>query len=278
MEAGRVGEGDGLDGGAGALGDGVESTDFLELVAEEIEAVGFVGGDGINVDDATAHGVVAGGFADGLAVIVEGLEVGEQGLERVGFTAAEDELAAGKVFEGGHVLEDGGGGGADDERGLGGGGGEGAAHAEAREHGVAIGGGGEGLAYVAAIGQSLGEQADLGREFLASEGEVEREVFDELFGVTQFGGDDEPHGGGGAAQGFREHGPAGRGADAGEFGATRGRGGRHERGGGGGLRYAAEKVDRAKRRTQARAGGTATLGSNLRGRAFVFWVVHGHSQ
>jgi len=60
FDPGRCGQRDAVDFFAGALGDGIEGADFLEFVAEEVEAVRLRGGDGINVNDAATDGIVAG--------------------------------------------------------------------------------------------------------------------------------------------------------------------------------------------------------------------------
>ncbi len=110
LEARGGGEGDGVDLFAGALGDGVEGADVLDVVAEEIEAVGRAGGDGVDVDDAAADRVVSGGFADGLAVVVERLEGFEEGGEGLVLSAGEGDFARGEFVEGGDGLEECGGG------------------------------------------------------------------------------------------------------------------------------------------------------------------------
>jgi hypothetical protein len=56
------------------LRDGVEFADVLQFIAEKIKPLGLRGVDRIEIDDAAAHGVGAGGFADGLGVVVEGAE------------------------------------------------------------------------------------------------------------------------------------------------------------------------------------------------------------
>ena len=103
---------------AGALGDGVEGADVFDFVAEEIEAVGLGGGDRVNVDDAAADRVVSGGFADGFAVVVEGVEGFEERGEGLGLSAGERDFAGGEGFEGGDGLEEGGGRREDDEGNL----------------------------------------------------------------------------------------------------------------------------------------------------------------
>ncbi len=105
MEAGGGGDGDLFEGGVGALGDGVVGADFLNFIAEEVEAAGLGGGDGIHVDDAAAGGVVAGGFADGFAIVVEGAELFEEGLEADGLAAREGDFAGGVFFQSGDGLE-----------------------------------------------------------------------------------------------------------------------------------------------------------------------------
>ena len=110
FEAGRGGEGYGVDLFAGALGDGVKGADVFDFVAEEIEAVRGGGGDRVNVDDAAADRVVSGGFADGFAVVVEAVEGFEKGGERLGLSAGEGDFAGGEGFEGRDGLEEGGGG------------------------------------------------------------------------------------------------------------------------------------------------------------------------
>jgi hypothetical protein len=74
------------------LRDRIEGADVLDLVAEEVEPVRLAGGDRIDVDDAAAHGVVAGRFADGLRVVVEGLEPLQQLGKRLRAAARQHEL------------------------------------------------------------------------------------------------------------------------------------------------------------------------------------------
>ena len=115
FDTGRGGEGDLRNGFAGALGDGIEGADFFELVAEEIEAIGLGRGHGVDVDDAAADRVVAGGFADGFGIVIERAELGEEAGERKRGAAGERELAGGESFEGGDVLEQRRGGGEDEK-------------------------------------------------------------------------------------------------------------------------------------------------------------------
>ena len=75
LDARGGGEGDLRDGLAGTLRDGVEGPDLFKFVAEEIETVGLRRGDGVDVDDAAANRVVAGRFADGFGIVVEGAEL-----------------------------------------------------------------------------------------------------------------------------------------------------------------------------------------------------------
>ena len=109
-----------LEGGAGALGFGVELADGFDLVAEEVDADGAFALGGVDVDDAAADGDLAGHLDDIDLRIADGEEmldehVGEVLLadvevEREGFVVvAAEELHAGG-FEGG-----------DDEFGLAGG-------------------------------------------------------------------------------------------------------------------------------------------------------------
>ena len=49
----------------------VEAADAFQFVAEKIEARGRGGVEGVDVEQAAAHGVLAGGFADGLGVVAE---------------------------------------------------------------------------------------------------------------------------------------------------------------------------------------------------------------
>jgi len=114
-DAGRRREGDGLHRGARALRDGIKFADRLDLVAEEIQAVGLVGRDGVDVDDAAADRVVAWGFADGLGVVIEFLELLEQALERLRLAAAERQLAGREFLQRRHLLQERGGRGDDDE-------------------------------------------------------------------------------------------------------------------------------------------------------------------
>ena len=108
LEAGRGGEGDGVDGFAGALRHGIEAADLLNLVAEEVEPVGLVGCDRVDVDDATADGVVAGRFTDGLRIIIEFAQLLHQAGEGLGLAAAQDEFPRGEFLEGRDGLQEGG--------------------------------------------------------------------------------------------------------------------------------------------------------------------------
>ncbi len=92
LHARRRGERDARHALAGALRDRIEGADVLDLVAEEVEPVGLARGDRIDVDDAAAHGVVAGRFADGLRVVVEGLEPLQQLGKRLRAAARQHEL------------------------------------------------------------------------------------------------------------------------------------------------------------------------------------------
>ncbi len=182
-EARGGGEGELFHRRARALGHGVELADVVEFVAEKIEAVGLGRVDRVEVDDAAAHGVGAGGLADGLAVVVEGAEFFEQGLEGMGLALGEGELVGGVVLESGHALDKGGGRGENEERGRGGeGAGEGAGGAQPGEHGLTVGGGGESLGHVARIGHGLGEHDDFERDGFFVVGVEEGGVFGELLG------------------------------------------------------------------------------------------------
>ena len=54
-----------------ALGGGVETPDALDLVAKEINAVGFVSIAGVEVDQATAGGHLARLLANSFGVVIE---------------------------------------------------------------------------------------------------------------------------------------------------------------------------------------------------------------
>jgi len=103
-------EDDALDGFAGTLGDGIERADFLERVAEEIQPVRLVGGDGIEVHNTAAHGVLAGCLAHRLAVVVKRADQIEQALERAVLAAHQFHLPGREIRQGRHGLEQGGGG------------------------------------------------------------------------------------------------------------------------------------------------------------------------
>ena len=77
---------------ARTLGDGIEGADVLDFIAEKIETVRLIGRDRVDVDNASADGVVAGGFADCLCVVVERTQGFEQGVERLGLAAFEGEF------------------------------------------------------------------------------------------------------------------------------------------------------------------------------------------
>ena len=151
-----------------ALGDGIEDADFLQRVPEEIQAVGLVRGDRINVHNAAAHGVLAGRLAHRLAVVVKGSDQFEQTLERKILSPPQFGLTGGKVGQGRHRLEQGRGG-SQDEQGAGIG--RGIFHpAQLAQHSQPIAGGVEGFTHLPALG--LRKWNDLQLRFVAA-GRVE---------------------------------------------------------------------------------------------------------
>jgi hypothetical protein len=154
----RRGDRDHLDLVAGALGDGIETADFLDHVAKEIETVGLGGGDGVHIDDAAPDGVVSGRFADGFGIVVEGVEFLEEPGEGMGLAGGEGHFPGREGLKGGNGLEQRGGRG----HGYQGRGARGPGGAEPAQHGDAVGGGGEGLPHVATVGHGLGQDEDLG--------------------------------------------------------------------------------------------------------------------
>ena len=116
-DAGRGGNRDRRHGGARALGHRIEGPDLLQVVAEEIEPVGLGGRHRVDVDDPAADGVVAGGLADRLGIVVEGLQLLEERLERLLPPGREREFAGGEGLPGRHGLEQRGGGGDDHQGG-----------------------------------------------------------------------------------------------------------------------------------------------------------------
>ncbi len=98
----------------GALGGGVEASDVLDLVAEQVEADGLALAGRIDVDDAAADGELAR-LADGLGAVVAAAdeEFGQQlGVERAALLDVEAGVAEGAPRR--DALEDGVGGGEND--------------------------------------------------------------------------------------------------------------------------------------------------------------------
>ena len=143
VRAGRRRHGEVCDCLARALGDRVEGAQVLQGVTEEVQPVGLCGGDRVEVDDAAAHGVLPGGLAQRLVVVVVGAEQFKEGGEGLGLTAGEDGFAAREVLHRWHRLEEGGRGGAEQQRA---GGGVTALPAQPAEHGEPVAAGVEGFA------------------------------------------------------------------------------------------------------------------------------------
>ncbi len=90
-EFGEGEEEDVVDGRLGALGFGIEAADGLDLVAEEVDADGTVLFRGVDVEDATAEGDLAGHFDDIDAGVADFEEVVDNGVGEVFFPGAEAE-------------------------------------------------------------------------------------------------------------------------------------------------------------------------------------------
>ncbi len=178
-----------------------------------------VGSDGVDVDDATADGVVAGRLADGLGVVVEFLELSEEALKRPRGAARESYLARGEFLECGHRLQECGGRGDDDE--AVGRAGHTARGAQSREHGKTVTRRGEGLAHVAAVGERLGKHERDPRALIAGGLMEKRHILRDVLGGLEVLGDDEPDRRFMRARELGDDGTAGRRADAGELGAWR---------------------------------------------------------
>ena len=205
------------------MGDGVELPDRLQFVAEEVEAVGLVGCDGIEVDNAAADRVVAGRLAHGFGIVIEFLELCEEALKRLLLSTGEREFAGGEFLEGGDGLQQRGGR-RHDDHGVGCRG-HAADRAQAREHGEAVTRSGEGFAHVAVVGHRLGENERAVRPGIAGSCVEKREVLGDVLSGFQVLGDHEPHGRGLGAGQLGDDGAPGGWADAGELGAREGRDG-----------------------------------------------------
>ena len=117
-EFGEREEEDVVDGGLGALGFGVEAADGLYFVAEEVDADGAFLLGGVDVEDASAEGDLAGHFDDVDAGVANREEVLDEGVGEVLFASAEAEGEA--VIEvAGEELHAGGFDGGDEEAGCG---------------------------------------------------------------------------------------------------------------------------------------------------------------
>ena len=159
---GRGGHRDALDPGRGALGHRVERADVLDLVAEEVEAVGLGRRDRVDVDDAAADGVVARRLADRLAVVIEVAQPLEERLERLAGSPREDHLARRIFLDRGDRLEKRGGSredGQDRARGVPGERRPGLA--KPRKHGEPVARGRERLPHVPAVGNRFGKDEGL---------------------------------------------------------------------------------------------------------------------
>ena len=75
--------------GAGALIDGIERADVFDFIAEKIETIGLIRGDGVDVDDAAPNRIMPGRFADSFSIVVECLELLQQAVERLRLALGE---------------------------------------------------------------------------------------------------------------------------------------------------------------------------------------------
>ena len=100
---GGLGEGEeagGVELRRGALGLGVELADGVDLVAEEVDADGAILLGRVDVDDAAAHGDLAGHLDDIDAGVADGEQVLDEHVGQVLFAGAQGEGEAGVVVAG----------------------------------------------------------------------------------------------------------------------------------------------------------------------------------
>ena len=87
-------------GSGGTLRGGIELANRVDFVAEELDAHRAVGFGGVDVEDAAAHGVLAGHLDDVGGGVADGVEVREQGFEVERFAAADGAGEIGVVVAG----------------------------------------------------------------------------------------------------------------------------------------------------------------------------------
>ena len=79
---------------------GIEFADGIGFVAEEFDAQRAIGFGGVDVENATAYGVLTGHFDYVGGGIADGVEVGEERLEIEGFAATDGAGEIGVVIAG----------------------------------------------------------------------------------------------------------------------------------------------------------------------------------
>ncbi len=88
-----------------ALRDRIELPDLLDLITEKIDAIRPVGGDGIDVDDAAAHGELAGRFAKRFSVVIHRPESCDEFAMRQPLPDAQRKGLAREIRRRGHRLQ-----------------------------------------------------------------------------------------------------------------------------------------------------------------------------
>ena len=154
--------------------------------------------------DAAAHGILAGGLAHGLAVVVEGVQQLEQGFERMRLPALQRGFARGEVNWCGYGLEQRGGRGEDEEVGSGIWGLGSRERAQLAQHREPVAGGVERLAQFAVVGLGLGEGEDFQGGLATAGGVKQGDVLGEGIGLGGLLVKDQPDRGGVRPDQFRQ--------------------------------------------------------------------------
>ena len=181
--------------------------------------------DGVNIDDATAHGILPGGFAHRLGIIIIGHQQLQQSRKGPVGAPLQLGLAFGKIGDRRHRLQQGGRGGKDEKWNVKCGGlsvARSAAAAQLAEYGQAVARRVEGLAHFPVFRLRLGKAKDF-QDGLRSRGAVKQgDVLGERVGLLGFLVHHQPDRRGLPAHEFRDGIGLCRPADAGELGAGSG--------------------------------------------------------